>query len=274
MLRTLPTLALVLAACSGAPKGDPDKSAKRLDIAKDALARGDLVTAEQEANKAIALQPGNDAAYNVRGLVHVLRAAGVQRLLEVDDCLTGVDAEAMRTDLDAALAKADADFAKAASLAPDYGEAWANRGVVSNLQGDHEKAAEYLGRALEHPGRLDNAALTRAHLGWAQYHRGDHVQAAKELLQALQFQPGMCVATYRLGRVYFAREEWEKAAEQFQGVTDEPSCGSQEALFYLMKARTAQGLIDDAKTARDACIQMAPRSCIAAQCRTEGSKLP
>jgi len=265
--------AVLLAGCPR-PKGDPTKSAKRLDIAKDALARGDLDTADVEANRALALQGANEEAYNVRGLVHVVRAAGKQRLLEVDDCLTGVDSEAMRVDLDAELAAAEKDFAKATTLAPDYGEAWANRGVVATLQDDPDGAAQHLSHALEHPSRLVDAALTRAHLGWAQFNRGDHVQAAKELLQALQFHPGMCVATYRLGRVYFAREEWEKAAEQFQGVTDQSTCGSQEASLYLMKARIAQGLLDEARAARDACIQMAPKSCIAAQCRTEGAKLP
>jgi len=180
----------------------------------------------------------------------------------------------MRVDLDAELVAADQDFGKAAAIAPDYGEAWANRGVVANLQDEAEKAAEYLNHALENPSRLVDAALTRAHLGWAQFQRGDEVQAAKELLQALQFHPGMCVATYRLGRVYFQREEWEKAAEQFQGVTDQSPCGSQEASLYLMKARIAQGLSAEAIAARDACIQMAPKSCIAAQCRTDGAKLP
>jgi Tfp pilus assembly protein PilF len=264
---------LALAGCPG-PKGDPAKSANRLALAQDALARRDPDTADAEANQAIAFLRTNEKAYNARGLASILRAAGAQRLLEVEDCLTGVDAAAMRTDLDAHLASADKDFTKATSLAADYGEAWSNRGVVANLIGDHAQAVDHLSRALQYPSRLDNPALTRAHLGWARFGMGDHVQAAKELLQALQFQPGMCVATYRLGRVYIAREEWEKAAEQFQGVTDQPACGSQEASLYLMKARIAQGLVDDAKVARDACIQMAPRSCIAAQCRTEGAKLP
>jgi Tfp pilus assembly protein PilF len=271
----LPVILGVMALLSACPepKGDPEKSAKRLDIARDALSRGDLDTAEAEANKAIAFSKGNEEAYNLRGLVHVVRAAGVRRLIEVDDCLTGVDAEAMRVDLDAHLASAEKDFAQATRLAPDYGEAWSNRGVVANLQEDPARAAEYLTRALEHPARLDSPSLTRAHLGWAHFNRDDHVQATKELLQALQFQPGQCVATYRLGRVYFAREEWEKAAEQFQGVSDDPACRSQEASLYLMKARIAQGLVEDAREARDACVAKEAKSCMAKQCRIEGADL-
>ena len=120
---------------------------------------------------------------------------------------------------------------------------------------------------------LDSPGLTRAHLGWALFHETRYVDAAKELRQAVQFQPNMCVATYRLGRVYFAREEWEKAAELFQSTSDDSACGSQEASLYLMKTRMQQGLVDDARRARDACLKMSPTSCLASQCRAEGRSL-
>jgi len=263
----------MLVGCPG-NKGDPDKSAKRLDIAKDALSRRELDTAEAEANKAIANLSTNDEAYFVRGLVHFLRADQAERALEVEDCLTGVDGEAMRSELDEHIGLAKKDFLKATQLAPDQAEAWSNLGMIANLEDDADHAIEYLEKALEHPGRLSDAAVTRSHLGWAQFHKGNQAEAAKELLLALQFKPGHCLASYRLGRVYFDREEWEKAAEQFQGVTDQPDCGSQEASLFLMKTRLAQGLVEDAVQARDACIQMAPKSCFAAQCRTEGANLP
>ena len=105
------------------------------------------------------------------------------------------------------------------------------------------------------------------------FHQNKLVDAAKELREAMQFQPKMCVATYRLARVYFAREEWEKAAESFQAVSDDPSCGSQEASFYLMKTRMQQGLADKAREARDACLKLSPKSCIATQCRADGASL-
>lgn len=256
------------AACTQ-PHGDPKKSETRLALARDFLGRNELEAAETEANKAIAYLPTNDEAYNVRGLVHYLRGMGTFKLIEIDDCLTGVDAEALRTDMDAHLGKARDDFKRAVELSPDFGEAWSNRGVVANLLTEPDTAIEQLTQALSNPARLVNPGLTRAHLGWAYFLKGDHVSAAKELRQALQFQPGMCVATYRLGRVYFAREEWEKAAEQFQHVSDQTACQSQEAALYLMKARLEQGLTDDARAARDACLALSPRSCAAAQCRAK-----
>jgi tetratricopeptide (TPR) repeat protein len=252
---------------------DAAKSSTRLDLAKDFLRKHQLEAAENECNRSLALNPANDEAYLVRGLIAMLKTIDTQRTMEVEGCLTGVDRDATLRDLDAYLAKADLDFAHASTVTPDYGEAWADRGIVHNLQEDYSGAATYLSKALQYPMRLDNPALTRAHLGWALFHQKKYVDAAKELRQAKQFQPNMCVATYRLARVYFAREEWEKAAELFQTTSDDPSCGSQEASLYLMKTRLQQGLVDDARRARDACLKISPKSCIASQCRAEGGAL-
>ncbi len=261
--------AIAMAGCAACtrPQGDPKKSETRLALARDFLIRDQFEAAEAEANKAIAYLPTNDEAYHVRGLVHFYRGMKAFVLVEIEDCLTGLDADALRTDMDAHLAKAEADLKKTVELAPDHGEAWSNRGVVSDLLGEPDQAVEHFTTALANQVRLVNPGLTRARLGWSYFHKGDHIAAAKELRQALQFQPRMCVATYWLGRVYFAREEWEKAAEQFQDVSDQAACRSQDAALYLMKARLEQGLPDDARRARDACLRLSPRSCAAAQCR-------
>ena len=274
-LAILSTLGLTSCAGAGAAKSEQSvaKSATRLDLAKDFLRKHQLEAAEAESNRALALNPASEEAYVVRGLVHVLRAIDTQRTLEIDTCLTGPDAEATQRDLEASLQRAGGDFERAAKLTPEYGEAWSNRGIVHNLLEEYAAAEVDFRRALENPMRLESPGLTRAHLGWALFHQRRHVEAAKELRQAVQFQPNMCVATYRLARVYFAREEWEKAAELFQTASDDPSCGSQEAALYLMKTRMHQGLIDDARRARDACLKLSPRSCIASQCRADGGAL-
>ncbi|MDB4953206.1 MAG: repeat-containing protein [Myxococcales bacterium] len=249
------------------------KSSTRLDLAKDFLRKHQLEAAETECNRALAFNQANDEAYVVRGLVSMIRAIDTQRTMEVDTCLTGLDLESTQRDLDGALRKADEDFGLAAKVTPEYGEAWANRGVVHTLLSDYTTAATYFEQALQNPMRLENPALTRAHLGWALFHQEKYVDAAKQLRQAVQFQPKMCVATYRLARVYFAREEWEKAAELFQTVSDDPSCGSQEASYYLMKTRMQQGLATEAKDARDACLKISTHSCIASQCRADGAAI-
>lgn len=261
---------VAIAGCGSHTEQNAEKSSKRLAIAKDFLQKNDLEGAEGESNKAIAYNPSNEEAYWVRGLVSFVRAQQTKRTLEIDNCLTGVDAEATAKDLDMFLAKADQDFEKATAVAPDYGEAWANRGVVHTLLDDYATAVTYLKKALENPMRVRDPSLTRANLGWAYFSQDKLVEAAKELRTALQFNPKMCVATYRLARVYFARQEWEKAAESFQAVSDDASCGSQEASYYLMKTRMQQGLVSEAKNALGACVKISPKSCIATKCRAEG----
>ena len=264
---------LLLTACPPSIERSVEKSSKRLDICKDALSKNDLEAAEGECTKAITYNPNNDEAYRIRGLIAMVRARASKKSMEIDGCLTGVDAEATDKDLQTQLVKADQDFERATKVAPDYGEAWANRGVVANLVEDYATAQAYLTKALENPMRLENPSLTRADLGWSLFHQKKYVDAAKELRSALQFQPKMCVATYRLGRVYFAREEWEKAAEQFQTASENPSCGSQEASYYLMKTRMQQGLNTDAKAALAACVKFSSESCIATKCRADGGSL-
>jgi tetratricopeptide (TPR) repeat protein len=263
----------LFAACPQHAEQSPEKSSKRLDICKDFLRKNELEAAEAECGKAIALNTNNDEAFLTRGQVSFVRAQAAYVSMEIDSCLTGLDAEAMDKDLQIHLAKADQDFERATKIAADYGEAWAQRGVVANLLKDFASAQTYLTRALESPMRLMNPALTRANLGWSMFHQQKYVEAAKELRTAIQFQPKMCVATYRLGRVYFAREEWEKAAEQFQTASEDPSCGSQEASYYLMKTRMQQGLNSEAKTALAACVKISPKSCIATKCRADGGSL-
>lgn len=248
----------------------PEKSSKRLDIAKDFLNKHQLEAAEHECDVAISLNPANDEAYLTRGLVQLDRARDAKITLEIDDCLVGVDAEATRKDMEASLMKADGDFEKAIQINADYGEAWADRGLVHSLLDENDVAEQYLTKALGMPQRLLDPALTRANLGWALFHENKLVDAAGELHKTLQFQPKMCVANYRLARVYYARKEWDKAAELFQAVSQDTTCGSQEASYYLMKTRMQQGLNDDARAARDACLKLSPKSCVAAQCRTEG----
>ena len=260
-------------ACNGHVERNVEKSRKRLDIAKDCLSKNDLECAEGESSKAIALNPNNDEAYWVRGSISIVRASETKKMMEVEGCLTGVDAEATAKDLDMFLDKADQDFERATKVSADYGDAWSSRGVAANLKGDYTNATTFLTKALENPMRLQNPALTRAHLGWSLFHQQKMVEAAKELRTAIQFQPKMCVATYRLARVYFAREEWENAADGFQSASDDPACGLQEASYYLMKTRMQQGLVSEAKTARAACLKLATKSCIASQCRADGGSL-
>ena len=270
--RALVTVWLVVAMGLGAGcwgrKVDGKKSYTRLQLAKDFLGKHQLDAAEQEGNRSLGHDPRNEEALLVLGLVDYLRAVDTFRLLELDDCLTGIDAESLRDEFDRHLLAADKHFSRAFQLAPDYGEALANRGIVATQMGDHEAAIAHLTEALGLPNRLDNIGLTRCNLGWAYFQQGDMVKAANHLRQCEQFQPDMCVASYRMGRVYFARKEWEKAGEKFRKVTEQ-SCPIQEAHLFLMKSIVAMGTPEGVSPQMvEQCVEMAPKSCVAAQCRS------
>ena len=262
----------VAALVAGCPRpggtGDTKRATTRLELAKDYLGHGQLEAAEGEARKALEFDGEFEEAFNVLGLVEYLRAVRNFNLLEVEDCLTGVDAEALRQEMDAFLTRADRQFARAVEIDEEYGEAWANRGLVAFHLDQYAAAVRYLGQALLHPERLTSIGLSRANLGWAFFHQRDYARAAKELRQAEQFNRGMCVAKYRLGRVYFARKEWNKALEEFRTIAADISCPMQEAQLYLLRTYRALGSGEEAAGVRKRCVELAPKSCVAAQCRS------
>ena len=245
---------------------DKKRSFTRLELAKDYLRKGEYEAGHQEAMAALRYDPNYDAAYNVLGLVEYFRALDNFRLMEIRDCLTGVDAEVLRQEFEFYLKKADSYFAKAIALSKNYAEAWSNRGAVALQLGDYPTAVKNFTEALGHPARLDNIAVTRANLGWAYFQQGEHVRAAKELRQSLQFHQQMCVASYRLARVYFARKEWEKALERLNQASSS-NCPIQEVHLYRMKTLVKLNRTNTLQQEKASCEAMAPRSCVAAQCR-------
>lgn len=261
------------AACAG--RGGPvdrDKSENRLRLCEDMVRTDNLEAAEVECDKSLAFNKCNEGAHNMHGVIDLLRANRTAHILEIDECLTGVDAEGLRDELDDHLAAADLHFARAVECASDYGEAYQNRCVVAILMESYDVAVKHCSDALAHATRLDNVALTHANLGWALFHAQEYPRAAAELRKAVSFQPQMCLAEYRLGRVYFARKEWEKAVRQFEKAVLELNCPIQEGAYFLMLTYAELGL--DASKMGDRCQQMAPNSCVAAKCRALVANAP
>lgn len=267
-------VAVIAGVACGGSQVEPEKSRTRTELAEDLLARRQLEDAEQEALRALDYDPGNQQAHNVLGLIDFVRGLKNFQLLEVDECLTGVDAEALRAEMSEHLLAADAHFQAALEVDGSYAEALSNRGSVALQLGEYRRARELFEEALETPHRLVDIGLTRANLGWAYFHLGDHALAAKALRQALQFSPSMCVAKYRLGRVYFARQEWNKALEQLGAVVESRSCPMQEAHLYLLETHARLGNHEAAAAALASCEALAPRSCIAVQCRAKRNVPP
>ncbi len=273
------------------------KSYTRLELSKDFLQKQELRAAEREALKAIEFDNASDEAYNILGLVDLLRATHAFRLLEIDDCVSGSEAQVWRDEVDERLLQADTHFSESitASLQASkqaskqfgkgkgpmrgdvydsfgtdgviYGEPIANRGVVAMHNRDYDQAIEFFTQALRLPERLGNAALVRANLGWAHYLKKDYARAAKELRQARQFQPNMCLTNYRLGRVFFDRADYARALESFEWVAKQKECPMQDVYLYLGKTYHQLGMASNTAAALQQCVTVAPRSCVATECR-------
>jgi tetratricopeptide (TPR) repeat protein len=259
---------LQLSGCPGSSR-DVQKAQTRSDLAKDLLAKGQLSAAETEIKKAVAYDPENEEQYLVWGLIDLRRAQDTLYIVERADCLGGADEEALRGEADAHMRSAEQHFAKATTLAPDYGEAWQNRSAVALHFQDWDKAKEYAEKALAQLARLNSEVAARINLGRAYLKKGDAVHAITTLLQATQGQSYVCLGNYWLAQVYFSRTELEDALERLRPILDDPSyCkpAIQEAQYLggevLLRLHDKQ----TASKAFNQCIEMAPKSCQAREC--------
>jgi tetratricopeptide (TPR) repeat protein len=248
---------------------DTVRSQSRLEIAKDLLAKGEIGGAESEARKALEFDARSDEAHNVLGLVYVSRARANQQLMEKADCLSAADAAALRSESDEDMRAADREFTAATEIAPEYGEAFENRGVVAMYFHDWDRAIEMEKRALANLERLQSASLARANLGWAYYQKRDYVHAITELLQANQGSRYFCLGKFRLASVHFARKEWQDAADTLDPIfKDDKLCPPLQEAHYL-GGQTFLRLHDRdaALRAFTSCVDMAPKSCQAKECQ-------
>jgi type IV pilus assembly protein PilF len=260
-------MGLISAGCGGSR--DIVRSQNRLDIARELLSKGEVVGAEAEAKKALGHDPKSDEAENLLGLVYVVRAHQTSQLIDKADCLSDADAAALRTQSDEQMRAAGEHFYRATELAPDYGEAWANRAVVAMYFHDWDAAIELGKTALGHLEKLESPPLTHANLGWSYYQKQDYMHAVTELLQANQGGQYFCLGKYRLASVYFARKEFDKTAEALAPIfADARLCPPLQEAHYLGGQAFLRLRDRDAATrAFNACVDMAPRSCQARECK-------
>jgi Tfp pilus assembly protein PilF len=266
---TVPMAILLLSMAGCGTTRDTVRSGNRLDLAKDLLGKGEAIGAESEARKALEFDPESEEAHNILGLVYITRARSNMQLVEKSDCLSSADASALRGEADDFMHKAAKEFAAATEDAPDYGEAWENRGAVAIYFHDWDQAIDFEKRALAHLERLESPPLARANLGWAYYQKQDYMHAITELLQANQSGQYFCLGKYRLAQVRFARSEFDQAADALAPMFDNDKlCPPLQEAQYLggqtyLRLRNR----DAAERALRSCVQMAPKSCQARECK-------
>jgi type IV pilus assembly protein PilF len=268
------TVAVVAVACHSlgcatTPKRDPEQSQIRYQLAAESFQGRRFEAAQADLKRALELDPENADAHNLGGLMALQQGADYLRQAETAGCLQGLDAEAVRRDAVAKFREAERWLRKATALRPDFAEAWNNLSVAALQLEDYDAAAAAAENALRDVAYA-SPEIARGNLGWAEYHRKNLSAAWKALHEAVARAPGFCVGRYRLAKVYVDRGNLEEAVEQLDTVAANSECPIQDA--FLLAGLVHQRRRDPAgaRALLDRCVLLAPRACLAAQCRRYG----
>ena len=258
---------LINSGCASQPKRDPEQSQIRYQLAAGYSRNERVEAAIEELQKALEADPENADAYNLLGLIAIRQGHDYMAQLENKSCLKGRDAELVRTEAQTKFKEAAKHLHKAVELRPQFPEAWNNLSVAELQLQSWDAAIEAAQNALKDP-LYPIPEFARANLGWAYYQKKDIQSAWKELHEAVSRAPGFCVARYRLAKVYVDRGETDQAMDALAPVvSDVRRCPIQEAqlLGGLLNERKRE--LASARELFQRCVDMAPRSCIADECR-------
>jgi type IV pilus assembly protein PilF len=261
-------LALLLEpGCASRPKRNPEQSQIRYQLGADNFRNQRVEAAIEELQKSLEADPENADAYNMLGIIALRQGHDYLAQLEGMSCLKGKDGELVRADAQTKFKEAAKDLLKAVELRPEFPEAWNNLSVAKIQLQEWDTAIEAAQNALKY-STYATPEIARANLGWAYYQKKDNQNAWRELHEAVSRAPGFCVARYRLAKVYTERGDTDQALDALTPVlSDIKRCPIQEAqlLGGLLNERKR-----DTTAARELfqrCVDMAPRSCAADECR-------
>jgi Tfp pilus assembly protein PilF len=253
--------------CATRPKREPEQSQIRYQLAAGYFRDQRVEAAVEELDKALQADPENSDAYNMLGIIALKQGHDYVAQAEISSCLKGRDAELVRGDAQAKFRQATTNLRKAVEIRPEFPEAWNNLSVAELQLQDWDSALDAARNALKY-ATYGTPEMARANLGWAYYQKKDIQNAWKELHEAVSRAPGFCVGRYRLAKVYVDRGDTEQASDALAPVlSDVTRCPIQEAqlLGGLLSERKR-----DSAAARELfqrCVDMAPRSCAADECR-------
>ena len=253
--------------CASRIRRDPEQSQIRYQLATGYFRDQRVEAAIEELQKALQADPENADAYNMLGLIALRQGHDYVAQLESASCLKGMDAEAVRAEAQVKFKEASKNLYKAVELRPEFPEAWNNLSVAECQLQSWDEAILAAESALKY-ATYATPEMARANLGWAYYQKKDFQRAWKELHEAVSRAPGFCVARYRLAKVYVDRGEIDQAADALAPViSDVKRCPIQEAqlLGGLLNERKRETAA--ARELFQRCVDMAPRSCIADECR-------
>jgi len=257
---------LALSGCAARVKKDTDQSQIRFQLAADYFRNHRSEAALDELQRALELDAENADAFNLLGLISLQQGAEYVAQVETESCLTGDDAASVLRDASAKFREAEQKLRRATELRPQFSEAWNNLAVAALQLQDYELAVTAARNALKDV-TYGQPEIARANLGWALFLNKDVQGAWKELHEAVAHAPGFCVGRYRLAKVYVERGEYDRAGDELDAILVKDQCPIQEA--YLLAGMVAQRRREPAKArgAFDRCAKLAPRSCLAGECK-------
>jgi Tfp pilus assembly protein PilF len=186
--------------------------------------------------------------------------------VEISSCLQGSDAEAVRRDAAAKFKVAEQHLRKATTLRPGFSEAWNNLAVAALHLENYDEAAVAAANALK-DAAYPSPEVARANLGWAEFHKKNLNAAWKELHEAVARTPGFCVGRYRLAKVYVERGQYDEAADEVDAVVSNSACPIQEAYLLAGMVHQRRKDVSGARALFDRCMTIAPRACLAIECK-------
>jgi type IV pilus assembly protein PilF len=262
-------LALSLAGCATAPRRDPDQSGIRYQLAVGYYRDRRVEAAMEELEKSLKADPDNADAYNMLGIIALRQGHDYLMQVESAACLKGADARVVEEDATRKFRQAEGHLRKAVALRADFSEAWNNLSAAALQLREWDEAISAASNALK-DATYDTPEMARANLGWAFYQKKELLSAWKELHEAAARSPGFCVGRYRLAKVYLDRGDTDAAAEEIDAVVGNKQCPIQEAFLLAGLVHTRRRDADGARTLFERCANLAPRSCVADECRRYG----
>lgn len=270
----------VVSACASGPetkkprvKTDAEthkRADKHYDVAVGSFHNGMFADAKIQVDKALRVDPEHADSHYLQGVLLLNEGKSIVDAIEIQQCLQDDAADQQREKAMALHRDAADAFERAAQSYPDgasgRGRAYNSMSVVSLFFHETDRAATSAERALAEQFYTDRYSAL-SNLGWAQYLAGDTVSATASLRQAVLINPDYCVGHYRLAQVYLDAGLDEQAAEHASVVIENESCPIQDAWRIAGVARMRLGDEHGGISSLQNCVELAPRSCQAEDCR-------